>query len=98
MSSQSKQQRVSPVRNRLPFSASMSFTLQQDKVNVKLMKLYSLQFCEGYLVTYLMFESSPLSSTHLVRMAVIAFLLVSSLFSSMCLNFEYTFSIFLFTS
>merc|ERR1719293_55901 len=60
MSSQSKQQRVSPVRNRLPFSASMSFTL--------------------------------------VRMAVIAFLLASSLFNSMCLNFEYTFSIFLFTS
>ena len=45
-----------------------------------------------------MFEYSLLSSTHLVRMAVIAFLLVSSLFNSMCLNFEYTFSIFLFTS
>merc|ERR1719234_868695 len=60
MSSQSKQQRVSPVRNRLPFSASMSFTF--------------------------------------VKMVVIAFLLVSSLLRSMCLNLEYTFSIFLFTS
>ena len=31
MSSQSKQQRVSPVRNRLPFSASMSFTLKKGQ-------------------------------------------------------------------
>ena len=48
MSSQSKQQRVSPVRNRLPFSASMSFTLQENMVNVKLMKwlICSLWFCE----------------------------------------------------
>ena len=48
MSSQSKQQRVSPVRNRLPFSASMSFTLQENKVNVKLMKwlICSLWFCK----------------------------------------------------
>ena len=79
----------------------MSFTLQEDKVNVKLIKLLMyvhFGFMRRYLVTYSMFESSLLSSTHLVRMAVIAFLLVSSLFSSMCLNFEYTFSIFLFTS